>query len=138
MFAQSDSRYLGTGAAALGIDGKGVGEEFSLLIRGSSPDGEKLAQRKNLSDDKAVAGTDIPLTLPKSFSILALTDPELRAAALEAAKATVAKVEANGWIEGRQTADGVTERVQGKMVAAVFPHSTSRENDAHFMSILFS
>ena len=132
VYSQSDSRYLGTGAAALGIEGKGVGEEFSLLIRGFSPEGEKLAQRKNLSDDKAVAGTDIPLTLPKSFSVLALADPELRAAALEAAKATVAAVEANGWIEGRQTVDGVTERVQGKMVAAVFPHSTSRENDAHF------
>ncbi|MGE3548984.1 MAG: MobF family relaxase [Geobacter sp.] len=131
VYQQSDAQYLGSGAAALGIEGKGVGEEFSLLIRGYSPDGEKLAQQKNLPDDKAVAGTDIPLTLPKSWSVLALVDPDLRAAALEAAKTVVQAVEANGWVEGRQTSNGVTERVEGKMVAAVFAHSTSRENDAH-------
>lgn len=132
VYKQSDSRYLGTGAAALGLEGQGVGPEFSMLIRGVSPAGEKLAQRKNLPDDKAVAGTDIPLTLPKSWSMLALVDPDIRAAALEAAKVTVNAVEANGWIQGRQTKDGVTEQVEGKMVAAVFPHSASRENDAHF------
>jgi len=132
VYQQSDARYLGSGATALGIEGKGIGEEFALLIRGFSPDGEKLAQRKNLSDDKAITGTDLPLTLPKSWSLLALVDPELRQAALDSAKAVVQAVEANGWIEGRQTQDGKTERVAGKMVAAVFPHSTSRENDAHF------
>ena len=132
VYKQSDSMYLGSGSAALGIEGKGVGEEFALLIRGFSPDGEKLAQHKNLPDDKAVAGTDIPLTLPKSWSLLALVDPELRVAALESAKTVIASVEANGWVKGRQTEDGKTEAVTGKMVAAVFPHSTSRENDAHF------
>lgn len=131
-YSQSESRYLGTGAAALGLEGKKVGEEFSLLIRGYSPDGEKLAQRKNLADDKAIAGTDIPLTLPKSWSILALVDPDLREAALDAAKATVTSAEAAGWVQGRQTENGVTEVVTGKMLAAVFPHSTSREGDAHF------
>lgn len=131
-FRQSESRYLGTGAAALGIEGKVVKEEFSLLIRGFSPTGEKLAQRKDLEDNKAIAGTDIPLTLPKSWSVLALIDPDLRKAALDAAKAIVAQVEANGWVEGRQTHNGITERVAGKMAAAVFPHSSSRENDAHF------
>lgn len=132
VYKQSDSKYIGTGAADLGLENRAIGEEFSLLIRGFSPDGEKLAQKKNLADNKAIAGTDIPLTLPKSFSILALVDPELRTAALMAAKATVAAVEANGWIEGRQTQDGHTETVKGKMLAAVFPHSTSRENDSHF------
>ncbi len=132
VYHQSDSRYLGTGAAALGIEGKGIGEEFALLIRGYSPDGEKLAQRKNLSDEKAIAGTDIPLTLPKSWSVLALVDPDLRQAALDAAKVVVKVVEDNGWVEGRQTQSGVTEHVAGKMVAAVFPHSTSRANDSHF------
>lgn len=132
VYQQSDARYLGTGAATLGIEGKGIGEEFALLIRGFSPDGEKLAQRKSLSDDKAIAGTDLPLTLPKSWSLLALVDPELRQAALESAKNVAQAIGANGWIEGRQTLDGKTERVSGKMVAAVFPHSTSRENDAHF------
>lgn len=131
VYQQSDARYIGSGAAELGIEGQGVGEEFSLLIRGLSPDGEKLAQRKNLADDKAVAGTDIPLTLPKSWSLLALVDPDLRAAALESAKTVVQAVEDNGWVQGRHTQDGKTERVEGKMVAAVFPHSTSRENDAH-------
>lgn len=132
VYQQSDSRYLGTGAAALGIEGKGIGEEFALLIRGYSPDGEKLAQRKNLSDKKAIAGTDIPLTLPKSWSVLALVDPDLRQAALDAAKVVVKAVEDNGWVEGRQTKSGITEHVAGKMVAAVFPHSTSRANDSHF------
>jgi len=132
VYHQSDSEYLGSGSAALGIEGKGVGEEFALLIRGFSPDGEKLAQRKSLPDDKAIAGTDIPLTLPKSWSMMALVDPELRQAALDAAKTTVSSVEANGWVEGRQTKGGKTERVEGKMIAAVFPHSSSRENDAHF------
>ncbi|MGE0920173.1 MobF family relaxase [Trichlorobacter lovleyi] len=131
VYQQSDARYLGTGAAALGIEGKGIGEEFSLLIRGFSPDGEKLAQRKNLSDEEAIAGTDLPLTLPKSWSVLALVDPELRQAALESAKTVIQAIEANGWIEGRQTLDGKTERVTAKMLAAAFPHFTSRENDAH-------
>lgn len=131
VYQQSDAQYLGTGAVALGIEGKGIGEEFALLIRGFSPDGEKLAQRKSLSDDKAIAGTDLPLTLPKSWSLLALVDPELRQAALESAKTVIQAIEANGWIEGRQTLYGKTERVTAKMLAAAFPHFTSRENDAH-------
>lgn len=131
VYKQSESRYLGTGAATLGLEGKSVGEEFSLLIRGYSPSGEKLAQRKNLADDKAIAGTDIPFTLPKSWSLLALVDPELRQAAVESAHRTMLAAEANGWVRGRQTVDGVTTEVQGKMIGAVFPHSTSRENDSH-------
>ncbi len=64
VYKQSDSKYIGTGAAALGLENRAIGEEFSLLIRGFSPDGEKLAQKKNLADNKAIAGTDIPTAVP--------------------------------------------------------------------------
>lgn len=131
IYSQSESRYIGTGAAALGIEGKGIGEEFSLIIRGFSPDGEKLAQKKNLPDDKAVAGTDIVFTVPKSWSLLALLDPSLRQANIEAAHETMRWIEAQGWVRGRQTIDGVKVEVVGKMLGMVAPHGASRENDAH-------
>lgn len=131
LYAPSESVYVGQGAKNLGLEGQALGEEFTLLIRGFSPDGDKLAQKKNLSADKAVAGTDIPFTVPKSWSVLALMDPALLRANIEAAQETMRWIEAQGWIRGRETLDGVTREVAGKMIGMVAPHSTSRENDAH-------
>lgn len=131
LYQQSDSRYIGTGAATLGLEGKSIGEEFALIIRGFTPDGEKVAQRKNLDDKKAVAGLDIVFTLPKSWSVLALVDPRLKEAHLEAARETMAWIEAQGWVLGRETVNGITSACVGKMVGMVAPHGTSRDNDAH-------
>jgi conjugative relaxase-like TrwC/TraI family protein len=127
----AETKYVGELAAAWGIEGQSIGEEFALVIRGYTPDGEKVAQKKSLPDDKAVAGTDIPFTLPKSWSVLALTDPSIAQANLEAAKETLQWIESNGWIVGRKTENGITEDVAGKMCAIAAPHSTSRLNDAH-------
>lgn len=131
LYQQSDSRYIGTGAATLGLEGKSIGEEFALIIRGFTPDGEKVAQRKNLDDKTAVAGLDIPFTLPKSWSVLALVDPRLKEANLEAARETMGWIEAQGWVLGRETVNGITSECVGKMVGMVAPHGTSRDNDAH-------
>lgn len=127
----AETKYVGTLAAAWGIEGRSIGEEFALVIRGYTPDGEKVAQKKNLPDERAVAGTDIPFTLGKSWSVLALVDPSIAQANLEAAKETLQWIESNGWIQGRKTENGITEFLAGKMCSMAAPHSTSRLNDAH-------
>lgn len=131
LHSTAETKYVGQLAAEWGIEGQSIGEEFALIIRGFTPEGEKVAQKKNLSDDKAVAGTDIPFTLPKSWSVLALADPSIAQANLEAAKETLQWIESNGWIQGRKTENGITEVVPGKMCAIAAPHGTSRDNDAH-------
>lgn len=131
LHSTAETKYVGLLAAQWGIEGQSIGEEFALVIRGFTPGGEKVAQKKSLADEMAVAGTDIPFTLPKSWSVLALADPSIAQASLEAARETLQWIEANGWIMGRKTENGITEWVPGKMCAIAAPHSTSRDNDAH-------
>jgi conjugative relaxase-like TrwC/TraI family protein len=128
VFSLNEHLWVGQGAENLGLKGAVDFEASSLLLRGLSPDGsQRLAGRE--SDHGKNAATDIPLALPKSFSIVALYDDQFREGLKQAFVDTASFVEQN--VYGRQTIDGKTEMVDGKMVGSLYFHSTSRAGDAH-------
>lgn len=129
----SNATWVGRGAATLGLSGGVELGAFNNLLFGRSPDGQaRLVGRENGPQAHHLHGaTDIPLTAPKSFSVVSLYDPTMREAIQNAAIKTTEYIESNH-IYGRQTLHGETTQVQSKMVAALFMHSTSRTNDAHF------
>lgn len=128
VFSLNEHTWVGQGAEHLGLKGNVDFEATSLLLRGFSPDGsQRLAGRE--SDHERNAATDIPLSLPKSFSLVALYDEKFREGLKQAFVDTAKFVEQN--IYGRQTVDGKTELVDGKMIGSLYFHSTSRAGDAH-------
>jgi len=121
--------WIGDGASELGLTGTVDLEQFNNLLYGMTPDGNNRLVGKE-ADHHKNAATDIPLSVSKSMSLVALYDPKFREA-LTKAFADTAKHIAERHVYTRQTNDGVTELVQGKAVVAMFNHSTSRANDAH-------
>lgn len=124
--------WVGRGSAAMGLHSQVNLEAFNNLLYGHNPSGSsRLVGRDN--GDQAHhrnAATDIPLSAPKSFSVAGLFDISVREA-FERAVTKTAEFIDNHLLSGRQTHDGITERVPGKMIAAMFMHSVSRANDVH-------
>lgn len=128
----SNAVWVGRGSTALGLHGQVNLEAFNNLLYGHDPSGSsRLVGRDN--GDQAHhrhAATDIPLSAPKSFSVAGIFDLSVREA-FERAVTKTAEFIDNHLLSGRQTHDGITEQVPGKMVAALFMHSVSRANDIH-------
>ncbi len=128
----SNAVWLGSGAKEMGLQGQINLEAFHNLLYGRDPYGENRLVGRVVGEQAhhKNAATDIPLTAPKSLSVAALFDPPLREVLQKAAIKTAEYIESNH-IYGRQTLNGETKQVQGKMVASLFMHSTSRANDIH-------
>lgn len=128
----SNAVWIGRGAAELGLQGQVNLEAFNNLLYGYDPSGStRLVGRDNGEQAHyRNAATDIPLSTPKSFSVAGLFDLSAREA-FERAVTKTAEFIDNHLLSGRQTHDGITERVPGKMIAAMFMHSVSRANDIH-------
>ncbi len=128
----SNAVWVGQGSVVMGLHGRVNLEAFNNLLYGHDPTGSsRLVGRDN--GDQAHhrnAATDIPLSAPKSFSVAGLFDLSVREAFGSAVTKTADFID-NHLVSGRQTHDGITERVPGKMVAAMFMHSVSRANDVH-------
>lgn len=128
----SNAVWVGRGSAALGLHGQINLESFNHLLYGYDPSGSsRLVGRDN--GDQAHhfhAATDIPLSSPKSFSVAGMFDISVREA-FERAVTKTAEFIDNHLASGRQTHEGITERVPGKMIAAMFMHSVSRADDIH-------
>lgn len=128
----SNAVWVGRGSAALGLHGQVNLEAFNHLLYGYDPFGiSRLVGRDNGEQaHHRNAATDIPLSAPKSFSVAGLFDLSVR----EAFEHTVTKTAEfidNHLLSGRQTHEGITEQVPGKMIAAMFMHSVSRADDIH-------
>ncbi|WP_458250615.1 MobF family relaxase [Geobacter anodireducens] len=121
--------WIGEGAKALGLRGGVDLTDFTNVLHGLDPRTEQRLVGKNAEDHAKYAALDIPLAAPKSFSIAALYDPELREAFQRAALSTAEGIER--YVRGRETEKGVTREVQGGMAASVFFHGTNRENEPH-------
>ncbi len=128
----SNAVWVGRGASTLGLQGRVNLEVFNNLLYGYDPSGSsRLVGRDNGEQaHHRNAATDIPLSAPKSFSVAGLFDLSVREAFDRAVTKTAEFID-NHVLSGRQTHDGITERVPGKMVAAMFMHSASRANDVH-------
>jgi len=129
---EAPGRWLGGGAADLGLSGEVTPDAFRAVLTGCDPrSGEQLVKRKQ-------AGFDITLSAPKSVSVLwGLGSREISAAVAEAQSEAVAAV--IEYLESR--ASRVAKRVKDDVgshldfhpssgfVAADFRHRTSRAGD---------
>ncbi len=128
----SNAVWVGRGSSALGLHGQVNLEAFNNLLYGHDPSGSSRLVGRDNGDQShhRNAATDIPLSAPKSFSVAGLFDLSVREA-FERAVTKTAEFIDNHLLSGRQTHDGITERMPGKMFAALFMHSVSRANDIH-------
>jgi conjugative relaxase-like TrwC/TraI family protein len=125
---QSPSYWTGKGAMTLGLEGDVEREHFVDLLHGLAPDGTFLLGRW-VDPEKHRAATDYTFSAPKSVSIAALVQEddrvlEIHAAAVETALSVLEKRYAQTRISTDQGRQRITT---GNMIAAVFPHNTSRE-----------
>ena len=129
--AEARGRWLGVGAAALGLDGAVDGTALRRVLSGVAPvDGAPLRSGPGAV---RVAGFDLTFSAPKSVSIaFGLGQPELRAAVRAAHDRAVS--EALGYLERaaacvRRGSGGVDVLPAGGLLAAAFRHRTSRAGD---------
>jgi conjugative relaxase-like TrwC/TraI family protein len=123
-------RWLGNGAAALGLQGPVAAETLAGLLLGVAPDCRPLV--RNAGDPKRRAGWDLVLSAPKSVSVLwALGEPEIAGAIHAAHQAAVdhalASMDAQ-WGTTRRGEGGRSKR-PARLIVATFSHFTSRALD---------
>ncbi|PSN13073.1 hypothetical protein C7293_17465 [filamentous cyanobacterium CCT1] len=133
--AAHPTKWVGKGAASLGLAGVVNQQEFSQLLSGQAPDGQTLTG-KVVDPEKRRAATDFTFSAPKSVSIAALVQQDERV--LEAHHQAVTK--ALSVLEERyaqtrvSTEAGRTKVITGNIATAVFTHSTSREAEPQLHS----
>jgi conjugative relaxase-like TrwC/TraI family protein len=113
-------RWLGKGAAALGLAGEVKREDFTALLQGRNPhDGDVLVDVAT-HNGKHNAGWDAGLSAPKTVSIQALLeDKRLMEAHNEAVEATVPQLERFALANKRPI-------ITANIVAAAFNHQAAR------------
>ena len=110
--------------------------DFSRLYNGFSPDGSgKLTQ--NAGGAKRSPGLDMTFSMDKSVSALwAIAEPEMRAQiegfALAAARSALEDTVLKYCSYTRIAEGDEIKPVAADLIAATFPHGTSRENDPQF------
>ncbi len=134
---EADGRWLGSGAASLGLAGVAEGRDIRRLLRAREPgSGTPMLQG---ADRRSVAAFDCTFSVPKSVSVVQAFSPdetvrvEIRLGHEAAVEATLAYL-AEAAVAGR--ADGVDGRlrVPGDLVAVGFLHRLSRSADPHLHS----
>lgn len=131
--------WLGEGAEELGLGGSVVPLHVTRLLDGLHPrTGSPLLERSSRAQ-RSVAAYDCTFSCPKSLSLLhALGPPEAVVAVREAHDSAVSA--ALGYLEReasryRLRSKGAQPSIPGDgVVAAVFPHRTSRAPDPHLHS----
>ncbi|MHB1516253.1 MAG: MobF family relaxase [Acidiferrobacteraceae bacterium] len=123
------SAWLGRGALAMGLDGPVPRERFIELLGGKLSDGTSIAARGNREADRRL-GTDLTVSSPKSFSLLAVSGEDVRLLAWhdEAVKVAAGVIEDQA-ITARRGAGGAQVEYTGMMVAAGYVHEDTRTVD---------
>lgn len=127
-------QWFGAGAEALGLSGAVTREAFGHALRGRGPDGRDLVQG---AGDAHRAGWDLTFSTPKSVSMLWALGNEQQRAAIQTAhdravRAALEHVQEHCLVARR--GKGGTEREPASMVASIFAHGTSREQDPQIHS----
>jgi conjugative relaxase-like TrwC/TraI family protein len=129
------TKWMGKGAAALGLSGVVSQQEFSSLLSGKAPDGQSLSG-KVVDPEKRRAATDFTFSAPKSVSIAALVqqDERVMKAHHQAVSKALSVLEERYAQTRISTPEGRQKVVTGNIAAAVFTHSTSREAEPQLHS----
>jgi conjugative relaxase-like TrwC/TraI family protein len=127
---ESPGRWLGRGAAALGLRGTVEDGELSMLIAGRDPRTGRTLREQPVK----VAALDLTFSAPKSVSVLhAVADERVSAALVacheEAVAAALGYLEETAVFVSRRTGAGLTLREGGGFVTAAFRHRMSRALD---------
>ena len=131
-------KWLGIGAAALGLDGeiKDV-LAYENIIKGLSPDGNQKLFGRSVDTDKRKAALDCTFAAPKSVSLCALVggDERLIKAHQDAVEKVLHLMEQE-YAQTRMMLDGKTQEVvkTGNLVIAKYDHIETRELDPHLHS----
>jgi conjugative relaxase-like TrwC/TraI family protein len=138
-------RWIGQGAADLGLSGVTTADEFVRLCDNLHPQtGERLTLRqKTTRIEKGIDGEerqaanrrvfyDFTFSPPKSVSIAALVGDDARIVEAHEQAVTVAMNQLQTFAATRvRKNDECTDRHTGNLVAALFRHDTSRALDPH-------
>ncbi|MHB8257811.1 MAG: MobF family relaxase [Acidiferrobacterales bacterium] len=120
------SRWIGRGAAELGLVGAVQHEDFVSALQGHLPNGIDLSRRGNRQADRRM-GTDITISAPKSFSMLVTSGADARLYGLwEEAVTEAARVCENEVVTARRGKGGTQVEHTGVMLAAAFRHEDAR------------
>jgi conjugative relaxase-like TrwC/TraI family protein len=133
--ADSQTRWLGRGAIALNLPTTVQSDDFNALLQGQTPSGQSLhAKRINLKHHRA--GTDYTFSAPKSVSIAALIQQDQRViTAHDRAVSKALEIMEQRYVQTRMTTKSGRCKVKtGNLIAAVFRHETSREQDPQLHS----
>ncbi len=130
--SKKNSEWYGKGAEELGLQGNIEGEDFSQLLHGELPNGEKFRKRPPThAEYKERAGIDLTFSAPKSVSLAVLVngDERLEKAHSEAVKTTL-KIAEERYASTRIREDGERFAVStGNLIVGQFHHDSSREKD---------
>ena len=130
--SKQNSEWVSNSANKLGLNGEVQAGDFSKLVHGKLPDGEKFRNRPPThAKYKERAGLDLTFSAPKSVSLAALVngDERLEEAHREAVK-TALKVVEERYASTRIREDGERKIIYtGNLTTALFHHDTSREKD---------
>lgn len=131
-------QWFGAGAEALGLQGDVSREDFGHALRGRSPSGRDLVQG---AGDSHRAGWDLTFSAPKSVSLAwAMAGDDAQRQSIQqahdrAVAAALDHVQEHCLVARR--GKGGAERESASMVASIFSHGTSREQDPQLHSHAF-
>lgn len=122
--------WYGRGAGKLGLAGTVDREQFRATLEGKLPNGVELGRWRD-GERSHYPGWDLTFSAPKSVSLLVeiAGDERLREAHQEAVKAALDWLEEHIVTYRQQGFFGVRQQLSGNLVAALFQHDTSREQD---------
>ena len=130
--SKKNSQWYGKGAGKLGLKGNIENEDFSKLLHGELPDGEKFRKRPPTNAEyKERAGIDLTFSAPKSVSLAVLVngDKQLEEAHRDAVKTTL-KIAEERYASTRIRENGERKAIAtSNLIVAQFHHDSSREKD---------
>lgn len=131
--ASQNSRWLGKGAAALGLTGEVDAAVFKALLEGKMPNGKPLTGKNVTNLERHRAGFDQCFEAPKSVSIVALWkgDDRIVEAHQHAVQEAIALTEE--WCAQARVWDGKEQifQITDNLIVGSFTHTTSRLKDPH-------
>ena len=131
---QAPAKIAGRGAALLGIAGAVTGargDDARLRVFGDVLAG-RVGGRQVGDAASRIAGWDVTIQAPKSFSIAAAHDQRLRDVHDAAERAVFDHLERHGIVTRQRGAGGGYEWRQADVVALLARHSTNRNQDEHW------